>query len=188
MKYKGGDVDNREVMSPGDMRSFKSWTIGIGIAMILLGLLITGLAFIATLVSVVLLGIVVMVRGIAETIYAFHTRAHEHYRWRLFGGILALVIGMFIVLRPATTAAILTLFIALFLVVNGLFAAIWSGFKHPPRWGLTMSSGIVSILLGLALAAGWPSSALWFIGLVIGVETLLQGIALITLGSAVRVG
>jgi len=53
-------------------------------------------------------------------------------------------------------------------------------------WGCMLSSGIADIVLALLLIAGWPSSASWALGLIVGVNLITSGVATIVVASAVR--
>jgi uncharacterized membrane protein HdeD (DUF308 family) len=178
-------VESRE-NKESSYRSFKGWSIAIGILMMLLGVVTITLATATTFMTVLLLGSVVLVRGVFEVIHAVQTHGQEGFWARLFEGILAVVIGLFLLLRPGISALGITLFIAALLVVGGLVRAIAAPIEHPKGWGWAMFGGIVSFALGVWLWSGWPVTAIWFIGLLVGVEILATGITLTALPFAVE--
>ena len=47
------------------------------------------------------------------------------------------------------------------------------------RWVLLLLSGLIDFLLAGLVIAKWPSTALWVLGLFVGVNMLLTGFALI---------
>lgn len=153
-------------------------SMSMGILMILLGLTVIGFSVAATFITVVTLGIVLAIRGLFEGVYALFSMDREWFWRRLLGGILSLVIGVLILSRPGLTIAALTLFIAAFLIADGLFKAIAAPISHQARWGWEMASGILAVIIGVWVWSGWPTNALWLIGLLIGVEILSQGIAM----------
>jgi uncharacterized membrane protein HdeD (DUF308 family) len=80
----------------------------------------------------------------------------------------------------------LTLILASFFVVGGLFRAIGAEALRFPRWGWLVFSGIVSVGLGITLLAQLPASSLWFIGFAIGVDLILEGASLVGLATTIH--
>ncbi len=154
-----------------------------GVLEIVLGLLIMAFAGFTTFFTVMFLGVFVAVRGLIGGVQALQSRHEEGFWWRLAGGILALVVGIYIVTRPGVTAEIITAVLGLFLVTTGLFRAIAAPLAGIRSWGWVMASGIASLILGLLIFAQWPLSAIWFIGILIGAEALIDGIALVSMSA-----
>ena len=107
--------------------------------------------------------------------------------WTIFGGVLAIIVGLFFVIRPFDGMAVLTWMIAIFLLIEGGFR-IAAAFELKPEegWGWVLLSGLAAILLGIMIIAKWPYSSLWFLGTVIGIHFLMSGVARIVLGMAAR--
>jgi uncharacterized membrane protein HdeD (DUF308 family) len=78
---------------------------------------------------------------------------------------------------PLSGAATITLMIATLLVVAGIYRSVSSIVMRFPNWGWSLVSGLVSLVLGVTLIAGWPAVSLWFIGLYVGVDLILHGFA-----------
>jgi len=76
--------------------------------------------------------------------------------------------------------------LASFFIVAGLFRAVGAGVIRFPRWGWTVFSGIVSVVLGVSLLASWPSASTYFIGMVIGIDLIFDGASLIGFATAMR--
>ena len=146
--------------------------------MIVLGLFTIVFSVSTTFVSVIFLGIVLFIRGAIEIVESFLTYRNEHFWQRLLFGILSLGVGIFLIGRPVIGAATLTILIASFLVVIGLYKAIGSAMIKPINWEWIMLSGILSVILGLLIWSEWPAASFWVIGLLIGVEILTRGIEL----------
>jgi uncharacterized membrane protein HdeD (DUF308 family) len=94
--------------------------------------------------------------------------------------------GYLLVRYPLAGAASLTLILASFFVVSGMFRAIGAGMLKFPRWGWGVFSGIVSVVLGVMLLAQMPVSSMWFIGFAIGVDLVCDGASLIGFGTAIH--
>ncbi len=163
------------------LERYKTWSIAMGAGLIILGLLTIAVAGFTTYVSVVFLGLVLSVRGIVDAVHAVGSRHDKGFWWKIFGGTLSLVIGVLLISRPVVGILSLTFLIAVFLITSGLFRAIAAPLEQGSQWGWVMFGGIVSLILGFIVLSGWPISAIWFIGLMVGVEILIQGIVMVTL-------
>lgn len=151
------------------------WFLGLGIFLILLGTLAVGAAVATTLVSMIFLGLILSAGGLAKIIYSFWAKDWTGFFFSLLTGILYLVIGALFLFKPAQSAAALTLLIGCLFVVTGLFKIIAPLFMKFQHWGWVLFSGIVSLALGIMVLAEWPVSALWLIGLFVGIDLLIYG-------------
>jgi uncharacterized membrane protein HdeD (DUF308 family) len=148
---------------------------GAGIALVALGLIAAASSVTMTFASMLFLSGVLLAGGIIRFVSAF--RAHEWTGSLLLAlsGLLYIVAAVITFRHPVEAALALTLlFAALFLGV-GLFrvtTAVWYRF---PNWGWVAASGAVSVALGLMLWNAWPASGLWFIGLCIGIDLIVEG-------------
>jgi uncharacterized membrane protein HdeD (DUF308 family) len=90
--------------------------------------------------------------------------------------------------NPAASAVWITLFLASFFVITGVFRLI-IGLQSRGRvenWGWIVFAGVISMLLGFVIFAQWPVSGLWVIGLFVAIELILQGFSMISIARAVR--
>lgn len=152
------------------------WVLVLGIVLVILGLLATSMTFAATLATVSVLGILLLIAGVFEIGNAFR---HTHYGgfWmHMFAGVLDLVTGALLLSYPAAGAAALTLILAIFFLVGGLVRLLSSLVTKVPNRGWGIASGIIDFLLGVVLLASWPVSALWFLGLCVGIGLIFRGI------------
>jgi uncharacterized membrane protein HdeD (DUF308 family) len=166
-------------------KKIQTWSLAVGIAMIIIGLLTSTFAMFTTFFTIIFLGIVLAARGVADIISAFMPHHYKGLLWHLFGGILSIAIGVLIVTRPGITAAVFTYLIAAFLIILGLFKTIAAPIEHEANWGWMMLSGIISLAFGIWIIGVWPAISLWLIGLLIGIEILVQGIVMIRLPYAI---
>jgi uncharacterized membrane protein HdeD (DUF308 family) len=146
-----------------------------GVALVVLGLVAAASSVTVTFASMLFLSGVLLAGGIIRLVSAF--RAHEWTGSLLLAltGLLYIVAGVLTFRHPIEAALALTLlFAALFLGV-GLFRAITAIWYRFPNWGWIAASGAVSIALGLMLWNAWPASGLWFIGLCIGIDLIVEG-------------
>ena len=170
----------------GEPRHHRGWLIGLGIGLAVLGLLAIAASVATTIASVIFIGVLLLVGGIAEIVHAFSASRWSGVVLTLLGGILYVVVGGLMVTRPVESALTLTLLLAAFFIVAGLFRILAVPVLRMPNGGWVLASGIVSFLLGAAIWAQWPVSGVWVIGTYVGVEMLVYGISLLMLGLAVR--
>lgn len=158
------------------------WYSALGIALILLGIYALWAETFATIASVIALGIVLVVAGIAQLIGAFMARGAGHVILLLLAGALDIIVGLMLLQHPIAGALTITLLLAAVFVFGGAFrfvSALWLQF---PQYGWMAASGAISFILGVLLWAQWPVSAFWFIGFVVGLNFILAGIAWSSLG------
>jgi uncharacterized membrane protein HdeD (DUF308 family) len=159
----------------------QTWSLSTGIGMVFLGLFTTAFALFTTFLTIIFLGIILVVRGAGDIIAVFMPHNKRGLVWHLFGGILSVAVGVLMILRPGVTAATLTYLLAAFLVILGLFKTVAAPIEHDANWGWMMLSGIVSLIFGIWIIGMWPTVSFWLIGLLIGIEILIQGIVMIVL-------
>jgi uncharacterized membrane protein HdeD (DUF308 family) len=87
---------------------------------------------------------------------------------------------------PVVGAETLTLVLASFFIVSGLFRAIGFSMAKFPRWGWAVFSGIVTAVLGVMLLVQIPVSGIWFIGFAIGLDLVVDGVAVIGFATAIH--
>jgi uncharacterized membrane protein HdeD (DUF308 family) len=122
-------------------------------------------------------GWVLLVAGVTMGFMSFLTGKWSGFLLALAAGILSTITGVMLLRAPLSGAATLTLVIAVFLEVAGIFRAISSLVMQFPNWGWSLLSGIVAIILGGALLASWPQISLWFLGFYVGIDLIVHGFA-----------
>lgn len=159
-------------------------SLGLGLFLTLLGGAAILYSALAAVFSVLLLGLVLVLGGV---LLGFHAlRRVEGRMTQLLLAILAIAAGYLVLLNPVGSALSLSLLIALYFVVAGLFRAISAIRERFDGWGWVLANGAVSLLLGALLLVGWPSSGLWALGLFVGIDLAFAGLGLMLMGSARR--
>ena len=158
-----------------ELRREWGWFMALGILLIVIGVLAIGSAFIATLVSVLFLGWLLIIGGILQLFSAFRMRAHRHLFLELLFGLLALVVGIMLIARPAAGAVTVTLLLSIYFIVSGAFHIGASLGVRYANWGWRLLSGIVTFVLGVILWWRLPLIAYWFLGFAVGLDMLLHG-------------
>ena len=98
--------------------------------------------------------------------------------------MLRFVVGILLVSRPLLGAEAITLLLAALFLVGGSIRAVTSVFLQLPGWGWMLLNGIVTLWLGLLILNQWPSSAIWVIGLFVGIDLLFDGWSMIAVALA----
>lgn len=136
--------------------------------------------------AVVILGITLMVAGIATIIASLWAGKWSGTMVQLLVGILYLVIGFMITDEPLQSAAALTLFIAAFCIVVGIFRTVGALSLRYPFWGWSLLNGMVTLLLGLIIYRQFPESAIWLLGILVGLEMFFHGWTWIMMSLAIK--
>ncbi len=178
------------VPESGGEASEKSWWLYLllGIALLIAGAFVLGDAVLASVVSAIFIGWVIVIAGILEIVHAFGARGWKGFVLDLLLGILYIAGGAILLSNPVAGSVTLTLVIGVIWLVSGTFrmvlaAAIW----REGGWAIFFS-GIVAALAGAIILARWPASGLWVLGLLLGIDLLVHGVAWIVYSLAVRSG
>ncbi len=163
------------------------WFAGLGILMMIAGLIAFGNLLAATVISVFFVGGVMVAGGVLHLIHAFQVKTWERVLYWALSGALYAFAGVMAFVNPLLTSAVLTLLIGAALIVAGAFR-LWLGFtlRGMGSWGWVALSGVVTLLAGFVIAAGWPVNSLWILGLFLSVDLFLQGSSLLAFAIALR--
>ena len=154
----------------------------LGIVLILGGVFVLGDVALATLVSTLFIGYTAIVVGAFEILHAFWTKGWGGFIWQILLGALYIAFGLLVVSQPASGALILTYVLGLVLLASGI-VRIFVGFKHLSEVGwIMLLSGAFGVLAGLIILTGWPTTGLWVLGLLLGVDLISHGVAWLTYG------
>lgn len=162
------------------------WFLALGIALIVLGAVCILGDVTATLATVLAFGWLLIIGAVLSLVQAFRVRNWSGFFLYLLSALLRGFTGYLLIRYPFTGEISLTLLLASFFIVGGLFRAIGAGTLQFPQWGWSAFSGIVSVALGVMLLVQLPISSLWFIGFAIGIEFIFDGAAFIALGNVLR--
>jgi uncharacterized membrane protein HdeD (DUF308 family) len=153
------------------------WYLALGVLLVVLGFIALGSAFATTMVSVMMLGGLLLVGGVAMVVLSFVTGSWSGFFVTLAAGALSTIAGIAMLSSPPAAAAAITLMLGAILVAEGIFRAVASVFTRFPSWGWALVSGVVSILIGGYLLANWQVLSLVFLGLIIGIDLIIHGVS-----------
>jgi uncharacterized membrane protein HdeD (DUF308 family) len=153
------------------------WYLALGILLIAVGAYAIYSGSAATIASVVVLGALLIIGGIAQLIAMFQARGAGHVILLLLAGALEIVVGFMLIQHPDAGALTVTLLIAALFVFSGIYTFVMANYLQFPQYGWVAFSGIVTAALGVLLWAQFPTSAEWFIGFAVGLNFIITGIA-----------
>jgi uncharacterized membrane protein HdeD (DUF308 family) len=153
------------------------WYFALGIFLIVLGFIASGMAVATTMVSVVALGWVLLVAGAGLVVLSFLTGNWSGFLLTLAAGVLSLITGIAILSYPVSGAVAITMMIGILLIALGIYRSVASIVMQFPSWGWSLVSGIVDFVLGAVLLRNLQNTSLWFLGLAIGIDLILHGFA-----------
>jgi uncharacterized membrane protein HdeD (DUF308 family) len=160
-----------------------------GLIMVLLGLLAVARPMIASLTVEIFVGWLFVIGGIAGLAGVFTAWKTPGIAWMLIRAALAIVLGVLLLWRPFAGVLTLTLLLAAFFIAQGITQMIVS-VQHramlPSSWMWVLLSGVVDLLLAAIIISGWPGTATWVIGLLVGINLFMSGVALVMTSIACR--
>jgi uncharacterized membrane protein HdeD (DUF308 family) len=162
------------------------WFLVFGFLLTILGVICLGKAQTATTFSILALGWVLLISGVIWLVNSFYAFAWHGFFLFLLNAIIRGVTGYLLIRHPDTGAQGVTMLLAALFIVGGLFRGAAAGAIQFPRWGWTVFSGLVSVILGIYLLTTWPAASTYFIGMVIGIDLIFDGAALIGFAGAIH--
>jgi uncharacterized membrane protein HdeD (DUF308 family) len=160
-----------------------------GIALVILGLLALMAPAVASIAATVFFGWILLLSGIVGLVATLRARQAPGFAWSLLSALVGIVAGALLLAWPLQGTLSLTAVLIAFLLVEGVVSIMYAlehrnALSH--RWGWMLASGILDVALGALLFAGLPGTALWALGLIIGINMLFGGWALMLMALRAR--
>lgn len=169
-----------------EVRKSWIWFLVGGIVLVVLGAACIVKSQTATTFSILALGWVLAISGVVWLVGAFQTWTWGGFFVYLLNAIIRGVTGYLLIRHPDAGAEGVTMVLAALFIVGGLFRAVAAGKIQFPRWGWTVFAGLVSVALGVYLLATWKATSTFFIGLVIGIDLIFDGVSLAGFAGAIH--
>jgi len=169
----------------------KHWLLFVveGIVLVVLGFLAVLLPPLATLGVTLFLGWLFLISGIMGLIATFWMRQAPGFWWSLLSAVLGIAVGLILLINPVSGAVSLTLVLGVFFALEGV-ASIMYAMDHRKqlsgRWSFMLLSGLIDLILAAIILIGLPGTAAWAIGLLVGINMIFGGSALIAMGLHAR--
>ena len=169
------------------LRAKSGWIIALGAVYIVAGIIALGSVVLATVATVFVVGIMMVIAGVAEVINAFQIKTWGRFLLWLLLGALYIVAGLITFENPLLAAAILTLFLGIALIASGVMRIVLAfSMQAVMPWIWVLLSGVITLLLGLVIVAHWPVSSLYILGLFLGIDLVLAGASWIGIGLGLK--
>jgi len=160
-----------------------------GVILALLGVAAIAVPWIATLAFTLVLGWLFLISGIVGLVTTFWMRGMPGFWWSLFSAIIAIAAGIILLASPVSGALSLTFVLIAFFVIEGIVTIMYA-IEHrnqlSGRWGWMLASGIVDLILAGIIFAGLPGTAAWALGLLVGINLVFGGTAMIGMALAAK--
>jgi uncharacterized membrane protein HdeD (DUF308 family) len=162
-----------------------------GVVLLVLGTIAIIIPPLATLAATILFGWLFLISGVVGLVTSFMMRAAPGFWWSLISAALGVLVGGWLLARPVSGAVSLTILLVAFFIIEGAVSIMFA-LDHKRelsgRWGWMLVSGIVDLVLGAMILAGLPSTAAWAIGVLVGINMVFGGTALIAMALHARTG
>ena len=160
-----------------------------GILLTILGLAAMIVPPLASLAVTIFLGWMFLISGLAGLALTFWARQMPGFWWSLISAVLALGAGIILLAQPVQGTLTLTIVVGAYFLAEGV-ATIMYALEHrrelSERWSWLLIAGIMDLLIAAVIITGLPGSALWAVGLLVGINLLFGGASLIGMALAAR--
>jgi uncharacterized membrane protein HdeD (DUF308 family) len=188
-QFSQADIDRAVAAAKQTVADNWGWFLTLGIVLVVAGIAAIMFPLVSTIAAKIALGWIFLAAGVVMIIHAFSIQRWGGFLMELLLGVLYLVAGGWLAFFPLTGIVTLTILLAALFLAEGVVEVIM-GFRVRPHegWGWLVFSGLIAVAVGLLIAAELPSSAVWAIGLLVGVNLLSTGISFIVLALAGKRG
>ncbi len=163
------------------------WYLIQSVLMVLAGILALVYPVVSSVAVVFLLGWLLIITGVVQGISLIGARNVPHFWLQLVSVVLSVIVGVLFLRHPGEGLLTLTLLLIVFFMVEGIAKVIFALTIRPvPNGGWVLASGIIGILLAFYLWASLPVTAVWLLGVLLGIQLICEGAALGSLALAVR--
>lgn len=172
---------SRRLAADGPVMRRTAGDVLLGLVLIVTGVVVLGDVVLASVISVLFLGWTALVGGVVAVVLAVLRRDGGSFWIGVIGGAMSAVAGLVFIRNPGVTLVALSLVVGALLLVGGV-TRILAAFQATEQRAVLAVAGVVSIVLGLMILNRWPSSALWLLGTLLGVQLIVDGLLLMVLG------
>jgi uncharacterized membrane protein HdeD (DUF308 family) len=160
-----------------------------GTIMLILGVVAVAVPAAATIAIDIYIGWLFLISGIVGLVAMFSARDIPAFLWNLLMAALSVAVGALLIWKPVEGALSLTILLAAFFIAEGVFQMVIS-IAHRDMmggaWGWMLLSGICDLALVAIIILGWPLSAGWALGLIVGINLITSGWAIVMAALAGR--
>jgi uncharacterized membrane protein HdeD (DUF308 family) len=170
------------------VRKRSRWMEILGALLLLFGCFALAFSVVASLVSVLLVGWLLIFAGaahIAGTIGYWQPR-RGGYVVGLLLGCLCVIAGVLCLINPARSLAAITFILAIYFVGSGIIRLPITVTDRFPGWGWSVVSALAEIALGILILAWLPGASLVVLGTLLGIQLVIAGTTAFITGVTLR--
>jgi membrane protein HdeD len=167
---------------PAVERRRTGWDVVLGLLVAVAGVIVLGHVAVAGVVSILVIGWLALIGGVVLAVSAMVGWAEPARRWELVSAVVLVLLGLGFVRNPGAGLLVLTLLAGSLFLVNGIVRIVGAFQEVGNARALLLLNGLVSVLLGGLVLFQWPVSALWFLGTMLGIEMIFDGITTAIVG------
>jgi uncharacterized membrane protein HdeD (DUF308 family) len=169
------------------IKKASGWFIGMAIVFILLGMMAIIEPGVAGMAIAILVGWLLIFGGVAHLVAAFTGGGAGRVIWQVLIGIVYALGGVYFLTHPLLAMGTLTLLLAAIILMEGIFEVIaYFRMRGEGGSGWLLVNALITLLLGGLIWFHWPSSSVWAIGILVGVNLLMTGMSRLMFGFAAR--
>jgi uncharacterized membrane protein HdeD (DUF308 family) len=181
------DIDTVDQEILGTIKTHAGVGLAVGIFIAIAGVLALVAPLAAGLSVAIAVGVLLVVSGVSRIFLAFKMGSFGHGLLMFVIGLLSALAGGYMLARPGMALATITIVLASYFIVDGVFEIIWAFRLRPIKgWGWTLFSGIVALALGIMIWRQFPVSGVWAVGTLAGIHLIFGGTSLASLCGAAR--
>ena len=162
------------------------WFVVMGILAVILGSLALGMVVHATITTVYIIAIFMIIAGAAEITVGFNATDWGHFFLWVLAGLFYIVAGAFAFAQPYHAAVVLTLLLGSAMLAAGVIRIYIGTHMHSHARTMVIVGGAVTALVGLFIVLGWPTNSIIILGTLLGIDLLFTGIVWIGFGLRLR--
>ena len=189
MSVNSSDINRIRVAVGRSLNAHWQLFLAEGVLLLVLGVAAVVLPLVATVAVAFIIGWLLLMSGIVGLIATFRMRQAPGFWWSLVSALLAIAAGVVLLRWPLSGALSLTLILTIFFVIEGV-ASIFYALEHKRelsgRWGMMLASGVLDLVLASIIFLGLPGTAAWAIGLLLGINLVFGGWAIISMALVAR--
>ena len=155
-----------------------------GILTMFFGLFAIGSPLYSGLAVAMMVGFALVAAGASMTVFAFRAPSLGRGMLKLLFGALTILVGIAVLSQPGIALVKLTMLLGAYFIADGIMTLIIAWNVKPQRgWGWMTFNGAVTLALAYMILSGWPETAFWVVGMLVGIRLLFAGVTMLTLGS-----
>lgn len=171
----------------GEVHKALGWAMAWGIILMVLGAVMIAVPFLAALTANLYVGWLLVLGGAMQVVHSFQVWKEGSLFWKLLAGILFVMAGLWLLVKPLQGMLSLALALGMLLLAGGILQCLMSLQLKPARgWGWHLFDGLVEVLLGIFILAKWPVDAPWIVGTFFGISIFVKGFAISSFSCATR--